>query len=75
MSMAKRKPLVTPKPKCHVPDCAGDASYGFRETIDVSHSTSKVREFIMGDVPNWCKVHDAEQRPIYATKHGDYIKF
>ena len=72
--MAKKKTsAVMPIAKCDVTDCTEDAAYGFREMIDVSHSTSTVREFIMGACPNWCQVHDAEQRPVYASKNGKYV--
>ena len=72
--MAKRKPKVPmPVAKCHVKGCTDDAVYGFRETIDVTNNDSQAREFIMGDVPNWCLNHDAEMRTLYASKNGKFV--
>jgi hypothetical protein len=73
--MPRKKKLVLPIAVCDVAGCGRDAAYGFRERIYVTSNDSPVSEFIMGCVPNWCKAHDAEQRPLYATKRGDYIKF
>jgi hypothetical protein len=77
--MAKKKKINLPVAMCDVAGCSRDAAYGFRETIYVTSSDSPVSEFIMGCVPNWCQVHDAEQRPLYAikqaAKQGEYIKF
>jgi hypothetical protein len=69
--MAKKKALMLPKAMCDVPNCTQDAAYGFRETIDVSSST--ISDFIMGDVPNWCKAHDTEMRMLYANKVGKFV--
>jgi hypothetical protein len=71
--MAKKKKAVLPVAMCDVAGCERVAAYGFRERIYVTNDDSLAKEFIMGDVPNWCKYHDAEQRPLYANKIGDYV--
>jgi hypothetical protein len=71
--MPRKQKLVIPVAKCHVEGCQEDAAYGFREMIDVS--TMEISDFIMGVRPNWCRSHDAEQRPLYFGMNGDYVKF
>jgi hypothetical protein len=72
--MAKRKSVSLPKAMCDVTGCNRVAAYGFRERVYVTNNDSLAKEFIMGDVPNWCQPHDIEQRPLYAAKVGDYVK-
>jgi hypothetical protein len=73
--MTKNKPLVIPKPKCHVESCTEDAAYGFREIIDTTNNDSagRAKEFIMGATPNWCLTHDLEMRKKYAGVNGDWV--
>jgi len=71
--MTKKKKVDLPIAMCDVTGCTRVAAYGFREIIDNEGFTTS--GFIMGIVPNWCKVHDAVQRSMYANKSGRYIKF
>ena len=73
--MAKKKRAILPVAKCHVEGCTEEAVFGFRETINVTNNDSlgRAKEFIMVSTPNWCRSHDAEERPLYATKRGEYV--
>jgi hypothetical protein len=71
--MANKSKLIIPIAKCHVEGCREKAAYGFRQTIDASTITTS--EFHVGVRPNWCEVHDDEQRPRYANMNGDYVEF
>lgn len=59
---------------CEVHLCKEVTVYGFRETIYVTNNDSpgRTKEFVVNPY-NWCKLHDAEQRPLYAYRDGRYV--